>query len=490
MKRLLLALLVLGMAVRLCVFFQNRSLFLDEANLARNIVEKPVPQFFKPLDYEQYAPPFFLIFEKAATSALGNTEQALRLFPLLMGCLVLLFFYLILLKQFGTPVWVWFPLFLLAFSPDLIRYSTEVKQYMVDTGVGVWLLWLTWKFPPHKWQKQTALGWALLGGFCMWLAMPSVFLLFGIGLFYLFSFYRIRQFKKVWSTGLVIICWLVSFGFFYWQILKPGLATDLLVDYHQTHFFPLFPTTTAEWQKAGNILLGLFRIPFGFTTLAYTIGIVTFLLGIYHLFKKNVAQFFLLAMPIASCLVASGLGYYSLMPRLGLFLVPSLVLICSFGIERVWQLDLGLKRPWVAFAGLLVFTVIAFAHDGYRFFYQPLKVEEIKPLMQQIKNHDQTVDLIYVHHEAAPAFIFYKKYHRHPITFPQSRVHIAKWDQSPEAYFMSKQPPAHFWMVFSHLLSQHAQNMRDDNLSTIPQFYTLVEKLETEGAEAYLFVRK
>jgi 4-amino-4-deoxy-L-arabinose transferase-like glycosyltransferase len=77
-------LLVLGIAVRVAVWLQNRALFLDEANLARNFCERGLWDFFRPLDHEQYAPPLFCFFQKCSVLLLGQHEYALRLFPLLV----------------------------------------------------------------------------------------------------------------------------------------------------------------------------------------------------------------------------------------------------------------------------------------------------------------------------------------------------------------------------------------------------------------------
>jgi len=62
-----LLLLSLAALLRCIVYFQNRSLFLDEANLSRNIVEKPYWELFGQLDYEQFAPPFYSCAVKFCT---------------------------------------------------------------------------------------------------------------------------------------------------------------------------------------------------------------------------------------------------------------------------------------------------------------------------------------------------------------------------------------------------------------------------------------
>lgn len=58
-----------GIILRLHVYLSNRSLIIDEANLARNVVEGNWLQFLQPLKYEQYAPPIFLCLSKMAIFA-------------------------------------------------------------------------------------------------------------------------------------------------------------------------------------------------------------------------------------------------------------------------------------------------------------------------------------------------------------------------------------------------------------------------------------
>src|SRR5207244_11823416 len=60
-----------------------RSLWLDEALLALNIVRRPLSGMFRPLDYNQGAPVGFLLLEKLVTHAFGNGELSLRLIPLI-----------------------------------------------------------------------------------------------------------------------------------------------------------------------------------------------------------------------------------------------------------------------------------------------------------------------------------------------------------------------------------------------------------------------
>ena len=74
-----------GSALRIAPFLIDRSLWLDEAKLALNVLERSPAQLFAPLDYDQAAPVGFLLLEKRAVMAFGEGERALRLVPLIAG---------------------------------------------------------------------------------------------------------------------------------------------------------------------------------------------------------------------------------------------------------------------------------------------------------------------------------------------------------------------------------------------------------------------
>src|SRR5215208_6687635 len=89
-------LLLLGALLRIRQYLTGRSLWVDEAMLALNIVNRNFGGMFQPLDYDQGAPIGFLLIEKLFNSLLGKNEFALRLFPLLVGLLSLWLFHLLL----------------------------------------------------------------------------------------------------------------------------------------------------------------------------------------------------------------------------------------------------------------------------------------------------------------------------------------------------------------------------------------------------------
>lgn len=63
-----------GSILRLLEYLYNRSVWLDEANLSLNLINKTFIQLLQPLDFGQYAPIGFLWIEKVVFYCLGSVN--------------------------------------------------------------------------------------------------------------------------------------------------------------------------------------------------------------------------------------------------------------------------------------------------------------------------------------------------------------------------------------------------------------------------------
>ena len=135
-------LICLGVVVRIFQYLFNRSLWLDEAGLAVNIVNRSFLELFRPLDCQQAAPIGFLLVEKCLVQLFGNNEYVLRLFPFICGVASLFLFYKLTRDYIQTRT-VLLPVGLLAISALQVRYSSEVKQYSTDMAVALLLYNIT-----------------------------------------------------------------------------------------------------------------------------------------------------------------------------------------------------------------------------------------------------------------------------------------------------------------------------------------------------------
>jgi uncharacterized membrane protein len=171
----------LGGALRFAQYLANRSLWLDEAFLALNVVQRPFSQLLQPLDDEQVAPIAYLLAEKLAVITPGDNEYALRLFPCLAGIAALLLFYAVA-KSCLAPKGLLISLVLFAVSGPLSYYSSEVKQYSSDVTVALLLYFLVLRYVERgELSGRSAVLLGTGGAIAIWFSHPAIFVLAGIG---------------------------------------------------------------------------------------------------------------------------------------------------------------------------------------------------------------------------------------------------------------------------------------------------------------------
>src|SRR5688572_26309020 len=81
----LAAAIVIGIVIRLVIYFSRPPIWTDEVMLHIGILRRDFGHLLQPLDYGQMAPIGFLWIQKLATTVFGWNELSVRLFPLLSG---------------------------------------------------------------------------------------------------------------------------------------------------------------------------------------------------------------------------------------------------------------------------------------------------------------------------------------------------------------------------------------------------------------------
>ena len=166
----------LGVVARVVRFFEGRSLWNDEAQLALNIWGRDALALLAPLDFGQSAPYGFLLLERLAVLGFGPGELALRGVSLLAGLVALPVFArvaLSLLSRRGAQVAV----VLFATSEPLIFYASELKPYALDVAVSIGLLALFSRLDVGSLGRGRAWRLAIAGAVAPWCSFPAVFVL-------------------------------------------------------------------------------------------------------------------------------------------------------------------------------------------------------------------------------------------------------------------------------------------------------------------------
>ena len=201
-------LIAVGIVLRLRQYFVNRSLWVDEAMLAFNIVNRTFGALTLPLDFNQGAPIGFLFIEKFIILVLGNHDYILRLFPIFSGVLSIYLIYRIASEHFGKSGM--FAVLLFSISTSIIYYSSELKQYSSDVMFALLLTYLSTLCLKQEAHILNFILLGIAGIFSVWVSHPSTFILAGIGLILVVE----KILKKAYSQ----IPWILSIGMLmnYW----------------------------------------------------------------------------------------------------------------------------------------------------------------------------------------------------------------------------------------------------------------------------------
>ncbi|MCW2606754.1 MAG: hypothetical protein JWO60_1447, partial [Frankiales bacterium] len=241
--RATLALVLLGLLLRLRQWLGDRSLWLDEALIARSLVERSHAQLAtEPLLHNQAAPQGWLQATRLAVEVFGDGERALRLVSLLAGGATLLLVWA-LARQLLPPTLVPVAVGLTALSPDLVYYANEVKPYALDVAVVLTVLLVALRDRPGQL--------ALVGAGAVWTAYPSIFALAGSSL--LLVLRRPTLVARA-RTALQLSPWLLSLAAAYLLVLAPLRGREVYETYW-AYAYPRGASDLPRWLgvRAGDL---------------------------------------------------------------------------------------------------------------------------------------------------------------------------------------------------------------------------------------------
>ena len=369
-----------------------RPVFIDEANVARNLFDRSFGGFFRPLDHQQYAPPFFMVLGKLCGELFGYGERALRV-PAMLGGVLALSGLLLSARKLKLGWWSLLPVALLFANPTVLRYVGELKPYSLDLGIASLLLAAVLHWPKPSWR------WALAGALAVWLSLPSVFVLAAVGLAALWFNER----RNLAGWFLCIVAWLASFGLLYVVLLKAHLGNGYLNNFHGAYFFPLPSARGFAADRAIILLIGLSKVAFGFTTLAIIVGPLAAILGL----KSECKQFAVSAiLPVLIVVAVSALGRYSLIGRLLLFTLPGWWLLAALGTVGILK-KLTPKNKWWPYGFAVGWLVIVGGTNVVRHYVSPLSFSDSRRLVTEVEPGFKPV----LHRGAVPVYDYYRRVH-------------------------------------------------------------------------------
>lgn len=217
--------IVCGIIIRIKLVLINQSMWSDECSLYLNISQADYWKFFKPLDWLQVAPPVFMVIEKLIFDLFKNVlpmEMIPRLFPCFCSIATLILLPLFVEKVYKNRVVTAIITFMTAFTPYVVNYANEVKQYSCELFVAVLVLMFFYFFDVKKFSKKTLIICTFLISMAPLLAFSSFFIIVAGSVIVLYNLYQNRKEINfpVYSLCFLIPLVITEFSIYFF-IVKP-----------------------------------------------------------------------------------------------------------------------------------------------------------------------------------------------------------------------------------------------------------------------------
>jgi Dolichyl-phosphate-mannose-protein mannosyltransferase len=227
---LAVAVFAFGALTRIVGFLQNASLSGDEAMLGLNIGRRGFLRLLQPLDYGQVATIPFLWAERLLVLLGGVSGYSLRVVPLLAGIGLLWVLYRLAAEVTGR-VEALVALALVGTAFPLIRYSVEVKPYIVDAFVATVLVWTGCRVAEDLGNRRNWLRLALGGVAAVLVSTPALLVSGAVAGGLAVTALRARRTRALVGLGAILTCWLAIFGVTYATWYAPNARAPYMRDF-------------------------------------------------------------------------------------------------------------------------------------------------------------------------------------------------------------------------------------------------------------------
>jgi hypothetical protein len=396
---------VAGCVFRLAQYFANRSLWLDESQLALNILDRSANGVTGVLDFNQAAPTAFLLIEGLVTDVAGASEYALRLFPLLCGIASVFFFAELCRTLLAAPARL-LAITLFASAAGLIYYASEVKQYSTDVAATLALYLLTRMLVRRGVTVRKVAAASVAGAALIAVSHASVLVVAGIFCVLAGRAVAVRGIEG-WRPAVATVPWLVCAGAGVIATLYQGahVAASLAGSFGGA------PGPSSGPLYSLRRLLSALTRSVGYPDTAPSVlhwSIVALAcVGLGSLALRRRLDAALLLAPFGALLVASSLHEYPILDRTVLFLVPAMVIFLAQGATAIADRFPQSRLTWLFVIGLSALVLALPLTYASKHLLYPRKHEEVKAVLEHIRAHWRPGDTLYIHYGSQYAFRYY-----------------------------------------------------------------------------------
>jgi 4-amino-4-deoxy-L-arabinose transferase-like glycosyltransferase len=375
---------------------------MDEAALARNVIDRSWAELLGPLDYAQIAPPGFLWLAKAAVLAFGTGEYALRLVPLLSGFLVVCLSWELARRLLGNVPAVCAAAFVGSHTL-LIDFSATVKQYSGDAAAAVFVALLavdTLRRRTPTIRRTVVLG--VAGAATVLFSFAVVFVLAGAAITAAAAALRSRRCVRhvalvtpaLWIAGAIA-------GVFIGRAAMTPADAAYMHWFWQANFIPFFP----EFSDLPRIWSRLHEA-FGQESAGAALWIASMVIGAWSLVATRRWQVALMLLaPCGLVIAAAALHIYPLSARLQLFAVPLLLMLVAEGFGLLHR-SLSQRHLHTGVI-VLPLALLLVAHSVWNGPRVGDSRRSGAGVIQHIADNWEEGDRVYVHYAAGQVFLYY-----------------------------------------------------------------------------------
>jgi len=373
MRRILVVLVGVGVAIRIARLVIPSPIWGDEAMLALNFIDRDYEGLTHCLDNGQVAPILFLWAERFILVTLGSSDWAMRLVPFLTSVGGVFLFW-DFARRTVSPTAATLAVGMMAVSVWPVSMAATAKPYACDLFWSAMLLALA-----ARWHQRPERLWPLVGlvaavPFALGSSYPVVFVAGAVSVYLLPVAWRAR--RPVQALFLSYnLAMLAAFATTYLVVgraqIDPAASTtgSFMRWYWRYGFLPEYVWQWPLWFLQANTGR-MFAYPLGDSNGGSTATTLLCMMGVWWCWRNGSRPLLVVCLvPFALNLVATALGKYPYAGccRLSQHVAPAICLLAGVGWAYVLELyaprrtdRLGLVRWAVGF--LIVFGTVELVH--------------------------------------------------------------------------------------------------------------------------------
>lgn len=518
-RLLTIAVITVGVLLRLRQYLSCQSVWTDEAHLLVNLAHaSPGRIVTGPLNYvpllaghpnaTQAGPPLALLTIKAMITVWPQSELAARFLPFVSSVLSLPLFAIVARRMF-TPAAALAALALLALAEPVILQAANAKQYSSDALAAILMLCLATLTRPAEPLRRLVLC-AAATTVLVWFSHPSVFVYAAASVALGYEAWRRADGAaepaleasdaggRRSRTG-VLLAWLginvppsVSFLVLYWFSIRT--QTDAFLRNYWAEGFVDYsrPLTIPRWLVTQVVEASSYP-PVAFTWVLPVLmfaGLVLAWSGIDARRRggngasgtRPAARFAatVAAGPLLFVVLAAFMRQYPLVgKRLCFFLIPCILLAAALGADLLAARLPGAWRR--AVAAVLAVVIAGTAVRAAELALAPRSQGDVRACVRHVMAKRVPAERVYVWGgKASSVFRFY-------VPHPDDRIHLtADYRRTPEGET--------FWVIaqlgrWGNTTAAYDERF-EEKLAEMKQDMTLIDSIEAYRAGAYRFSRK